>query len=134
MDTPSEIPVSSDSRQVAQWIWRNLVPKSGQCDTVQGELLRAVEKLPWEARNNGNINWDSGFELLIDFLERTLCNEPEIADDVKESIRDDLGVLRDNEFPYTEEDLYENLTEAVIVFCRVHPQLIPKPTDPLLHR
>jgi hypothetical protein len=58
-----------------------------------------VEKLSWEAHNNGNVNWDAGFVILLDFLERTLCDEPGIADDMRESLREDLGVLRDYESP-----------------------------------
>jgi hypothetical protein len=134
MDTLTEIPVAGDTGKVARWIWHNLVPKSGQCNTVQGELIRSVEKLSWEARNNGNINWDSGFEILLAFLENTLCEEPGIADDMKESIRKDLGMLRDYEYPCTEEDLYDRLTEAVVAYCRLHPRLIPKPANPSLHR
>jgi hypothetical protein len=134
MDTPTEIPVAGDTREVARWVWHNLVPKSGQCSTVQGELLRAVEKLSWEAQNNGNINWDSGFEILLDFLESTLCNEAGIADEIRESIREDVGILRDYEYPYTEEDLYDRLTGAVVAYCRLHPCLIPKPANPSLHR
>jgi hypothetical protein len=37
-------------------IWKTKVPPSGQADTIEGELLRAVEKLRWEAQGNGNIN------------------------------------------------------------------------------
>lgn len=134
MESSTEIPVSDETREVARWIWRNLVPKSGQCNTIQGELLRAVEKLSWEGQNNGNVNWDSGFVILLDFLESTLSDEPGIADDMKKSLREDLGVLRNYEFPYTEEDLYDRLTEAVVAYCRLHPRLIPKPANPLLHR
>ncbi|MFE4720577.1 hypothetical protein ACFRLW_29995, partial [Streptomyces sp. NPDC056728] len=53
-------------------IWRTYVPKRGQADTVQGELIRAVEKLRDEAVRNGNINWDDGFERLVLFLGRIL--------------------------------------------------------------
>jgi hypothetical protein len=41
----------------AQDIWKNFVPPSGQAATVQGELLRAIEKLRDEAMRNGNGNW-----------------------------------------------------------------------------
>nr|WP_176573403.1 hypothetical protein [Nonomuraea pusilla] len=34
-------------------IWKTYVPLRGQADTVQGELLRAVEKLRDEAQSNG---------------------------------------------------------------------------------
>ena len=125
MDTPTEIPLSPDSNEVARWIWRNLVPKSGQCSSIQGELLRAVEKLLWEAQNNGNINWGAHFEILIDFLEIILCNDPQISQDLKSSVRDDLAVLRDYESPCLEIELFDRLTEAVVTYCRLHPRLIP---------
>ena len=49
-------------------IWQQFVPKSEQAETVQGELLRAVEKLRDEAIRNGNGNWDNGFEILLNYL------------------------------------------------------------------
>jgi hypothetical protein len=134
MNIPTEIPVSGNARQVAGWIWRNLVPKSGQCGTVQGELIRTIEKLSWEARNNGNANWDSGFEILIAFLEHTICDEPQIAKKLKQSIGEDLCRLRDYQRPCTDEDIYVRLTAAAVEWCRIHPQLISKPVDPSLHR
>jgi hypothetical protein len=134
MDTPIEIPTAGNTHEVARWIWRNLVPKSGQCSTVQGELLRTVEKLSWEAHNNGNGNWDSGFDILLDFLERTLCSEPGIGDEMKGAIREDVGVLRNYEYPCFDESVYDRLTAAVVAYCRIHPRLIEKPPNPLLHR
>jgi len=52
----------------AKFIWKNYVPKSGQADTVQGELLRVIEKLRYEAQDNGNINWDDGFEMFCHYI------------------------------------------------------------------
>jgi hypothetical protein len=34
-----------------KYIWKNMVPKSGQADSLQGELLRQAEKLHHEACN-----------------------------------------------------------------------------------
>ncbi|CAH8770501.1 hypothetical protein [Paenibacillus dendritiformis] len=45
----------------AKYFWQTYVPKQGQAETVQGELIRAIEKLRGEAQRNGNINWDKGF-------------------------------------------------------------------------
>ena len=87
------IDVTGTDNEVAAWIWRNLVPKSGQADTVQGELLRAVEKLRWEAQTNGNINWDEGFEILIAFLEKNLLSHPGLDASKREVIHRDLERL-----------------------------------------
>lgn len=40
-------------------IWKELVPKRGQADSLQGELLRQDEKLGNEARENGNFNFQA---------------------------------------------------------------------------
>ncbi|HLW68279.1 MAG TPA: hypothetical protein VKS79_23380 [Gemmataceae bacterium] len=134
MNTEAQIPLSKDDHVTAQWIWTNLVPKSGQCGTVQGELLRVVEKLSWEANNNGNVNWDNGFEILIDYFEQTVCGDPQISPSMKASVREDLNQLRDFERPCTGEEPYNRLTSAVVAYCRLHPHLLPKPANSSLRR
>jgi len=42
-------------------IWQNFIPQIGQAECVQGELLREVEKLRYEACVNGNKNWNGQF-------------------------------------------------------------------------
>ena len=134
MVEPIKIPVHEETDAVARWVWKNLVPTSGQSAWVQGELLRCVEKLCWEARNNGNGNWDLGFERLATDLERTLCSEPDFSDAARQQIRNDVAIIRNYMYPYTDQDLYDRLTEQVVAFCRLHPLPIPKPHDPQLHR
>jgi hypothetical protein len=51
----------------ARSLWQTPVPASGHAATVQGELLRAVEKLRDEAQRNGNLNWGSGHEVFIEY-------------------------------------------------------------------
>jgi hypothetical protein len=148
MDIPSEINLTGSSNDVARWIWKTLVPNSGQAPFVQAEILRAIEKLRWEAQNNGNINWDDRFELLADYIEEKLASQQCFDASVKASIRDDLSRLRgftpvnDAEDatdlaahgPYVHDDLYDRLTEHLIVYCRSHPQLIPHVADPRQYR
>ncbi|HEU4678401.1 MAG TPA: hypothetical protein VFS35_02695 [Terrimicrobiaceae bacterium] len=141
------IDISGDDHAVASWIWRNLVPKNGQASTVQGELLRAVEKLRWEAQENGNINWDDGFLILIDFLEQTLAASGALAAPQGEAMKVDLDRLRnflpvdelededDSErLPYVDDDLYDRLTHCVVAFARANPTPVPRQPDPRLHR
>lgn len=128
------IDTSGDDLAVAGRIWQNLVPKNGQAETVQGELLRAVEKLRWEAQTNGNINWDQGFQILLDYLEAVLGAEPKFPQADRDGIRADLERLRDYESPYVEDDLYDRLTTAVVRYARVHPMPVPHTRNPDLHR
>ncbi len=141
------IDTSGDDHAVASWVWRNLVPKSGQAGTVQGELLRAVEKLRREAQQNGNINWDEGFLILVDFLEDILTAEPIFRESERQAIRADLHRLRSfvrvdeledesdaGNLPYVEDDLYDRLTHCVVAYVREHPSSAKREPNPMLLR
>lgn len=143
----TQIPGEGDDHTVAAWIWRHLVPRSGQCLSVQGELLRAVEKLRQEAQDNGNINWDEGFERLIDFLHLHLVKRGTLPGELALPVLADLARLRNflpvdqlendsqaAQLPCIDDDLYDRLTGAVVAFSRLHPALIPRMPDPELHR
>jgi hypothetical protein len=147
MTTTNEIDLQGSDDDIARWVWRNLVPKSGQALTVQGELLRAIEKLRWEAQENGNINWDHCFEMLVGFLYEHLVQKSALPKQAKESIDTDLSRLRDflpvdeledddqaGGLPYIEDDLYDRLTSQVVNFCRLNPKLIPRDVDPNQYR
>lgn len=53
-------------------LWKSSVPKSGQAKSLQGELLREIEKLRHEAQDNGNINWDEDYSYFCDFIVSSL--------------------------------------------------------------
>ena len=140
----SMINTSGTNDNVARWIWENLVPKSGQAESVQGELLRAIEKLRLEAQENGNINWDEGFDLFVEFLQTTLTLSS-IAADAKASILQDLARLQafqtpsdaitaESNLPYVDDDLYDRLTDHVVEFARKNPNLIPLKKDSKQYR
>jgi hypothetical protein len=146
--TPDEIPnLTGTDEDIARWIWHNLVPKSGQASSLQGELLRAVERLRWEAQGNGNINWDDRFEMFLDFLEDHLQTEPHFSPEIRASIASDLGRLRNflpvrelvdesdaAKPPYVDDDLYDRLASHVVRFCRLNARLIPHHHNPEQYR
>jgi hypothetical protein len=146
--TEHEIPnLAGTDDEIARWIWHNLVPKSGQASSLQGELLRAIEKLRWEAQGNGNINWDDRFEMLLDLLADHLLNESRFSLEVRTAVAGDLERLRsftpvleledDADFqnlPYVEDDLYDRLTSCVVHFFRLNPLLIPYQHNPAQYR
>ena len=60
--------------EVCKNLWKTKVGKTGQADTLQGELLREVEKLRGEAMDNGNRNWDDNFAFFCDNIKQTLAD------------------------------------------------------------
>jgi hypothetical protein len=135
------IPCQDDDDAMASWIWKNLVPRSGESTSVQGELLRAVAKLRREAVHNGNINWDERYESLVDFLYEHLIEQSALAEETKADALLDLGRLRhfitpdqlvedrslDALLPCVDEYVYERLTSAVVEFSRLNPVIIERP-------
>lgn len=118
----------------AKHLWKTLVPKSGQADTVQGKLIRAVERLRWESQNNGNSNWDEGFVRFCEFLERTLAVTPPFDERALREIRADITRLRDFEQPYLEDDLYDRLSDRIVELHRHLGRPIAREHDVLQYR
>lgn len=102
----------------AQTLWKTKVPPNGQADTVEGELLRAVEKLRWEAQGNGNINWDDGFEILVSFLRAHLLDATVYPDDVLTATRGILGKISATNWPVVEDEPYDELGDRVVEWYR----------------
>ena len=139
--TPVEVNLAGDSYDVALWIWEHLVPQVGSATTLQGEIIRAIELLSWEAQNNSNLNWDASFDALMAFLREAFLGQSLLARYLtitdKEQITADLARLSCfilpteldsrvyvEELPYIDDDLYDRLTDYLIQFCRQYPAII----------
>jgi hypothetical protein len=113
----SETPFLLDKKDydaLGQFMWRTLVPPSGQAATVQGELLRAIERLADEAQRNGNINFGTHCHThLIAYLRKYLTDPAIFDQPVIEQVKKDLKTISDADSPYTEEDLYDRLRERI---------------------
>jgi hypothetical protein len=117
----------------AKFIWKNFVPPSGQADTVQGELLRAVEKLRDESLRNGNANWDDGHETLVAYLRSKLSDTNVFSgDDVSHALHLLDQVSKPDE-PYLSDSAYDELGERVVEYFRYHGSQ-PHQHNPALRR
>lgn len=126
-------------------IWQTLVPQSGQAESLQGELLREMEKIRYEACVNGNKNWDTQYawacgnvyerlaasglfdaerlsllRVALDFLQAhgeyaKAFNEGDIG-------REDADASR---LAYTGEDVYDFIEDYIAEFYIANQDLIP---------
>ena len=66
---------------VCKEIWNRWVPQRGYAQVLQGELLRQIERLRYEAQHNENRSWNDDLLYYCDFLRSTLreadCLTPE---------------------------------------------------------
>jgi hypothetical protein len=118
----------------ASALWKTYVPSSGQADTVQGELVRAVEKLRDEAQRNGTLNWDVGHEILATFLRDTLLGSGVFDTAARAEIDGDVTRLLDHERPETSDEPFDRLTDRIVEWSRAHPEAVARPWNPRLHR
>lgn len=130
--TPTSPPGGAREVSEAEALWRDYVPKRGQADTVQGELIRAVEKLRDEAQRNGNQNWSKGHAILAEFLQDTLLGSdlfepPSIAD-----IKADVARILDYKHPETSDEPFDRLTGRIVEWSRAHPEPVARKRDPRL--
>ena len=111
-------------------IWDQFVPPSGQSDTVQGELLRAVERLGDEAMRNGNINWGEGYRIFLSYLRQHLL-DPAVFSPAQERSKSLLTRLRRGSDPLMENEAYDYLGDRVIDYYQ-HYGSMPHEHNPAL--
>ncbi|MCS1350912.1 hypothetical protein [Mechercharimyces sp. CAU 1602] len=118
----------------AKVIWKKYVPKSGQAESVEGELLRAIEKLRYEAQNNGNGNWDNGFERFCTYLWEVLDDRDVFSYEVLQQIKKDFHTLRNYKKPYVKDDLYDRMTDRMIEWSFANKGPVLRENDPNQYR
>lgn len=116
-----------------RYIWKNYVPAKGPSAVLQGELLRELEKLRYEAQDNGNINWDDDFVYFCDFIRDTLCSKVVLPDDEKAKIHLILNHIKEcgeyarkyseghisddnvdiSKLAYVDDNLYDIIADAI---------------------
>lgn len=75
-------------------LWGELVPSSGEANTLHGELLRCIGRLFYDYCNNGNCNAKSDrgktvssfYKEFIDFIEENVPNIKPIMSKIKQII------------------------------------------------
>lgn len=103
-------------------LWREYAPQSGQASTVQGELIRDLQRLRDEAQRNGNLNWDEEFSHMAEYLESTLCGDNSFDATAKAEIRADVARLKQAKRAETDDQVYARLSDRVVEWCHAHPK------------
>ena len=124
-------------------LWKKLVPKEGEAETIQGEIVRAIGRIKGDYYRNGFGNWHSYYYKLSQFLATHLIDESTFKPFTLSVLRADIRALnaygnsvmaegnfyesfRFSLFETTDvEKAFERLDAAIAVWCKRHPKLIP---------
>jgi len=116
--------------KTAKVVWQKLVPSSGQASSIQGELLRALEKLRDEAQRNGNVNFNNNcHRILVNFLKLYLLDKKVFTKEQINNNKIDLREISKKTMPYTDDDVYDRLTKSVIDWYINNPEQIVYPKN-----
>jgi hypothetical protein len=119
-------------------LFERLVPKSGQADTVQGELVRAIGRMSDEYFRNGFGNWDVGYERLAAFALRHLTDGtfgPQTTTGIATDIDRIQAYARHEDIGGFDLDAaFDRLLGATAEWCKRHPDIISRSLDPELKR
>jgi len=147
-------PYSQQYFDECKFIWKNYVPERGQCTCLQGELLREIELIRYEAQDNGNVNWDDDYSYFCDFIARSLSEQPMFSGEEKaeiDAIMQHLkgcgqyavafasGDISENDLDpdrlaYTADNLYDIINDKIGKLQREHPEPVPYEHIPEISR
>lgn len=121
-------------------LWKKLVPKEGEAETIQGEMVRAIGRIKGDYYKNGFGNWYSYYYDLSQFLAVHLADESTFNPFTVNILRADIRALHacglrcmhmdDLEQTFLdsindEEEIFLRLDAAIVVWCERHPEPIP---------
>ncbi|MDO5030855.1 MAG: ankyrin repeat domain-containing protein [Corynebacterium sp.] len=111
-DGHSDIVVPKDKSIDDQfrYLWNNLIPYGGAAKTVQGEVIRIVGRIGYEALEMGYINWDEEFVKMADYWLETVG-----------AAEDAIAVVKRKK---AYDDEIDELTEAAVKWVEEHPMPI----------
>ena len=127
-----------------QFVWQNYVPQRGRAKTLQGELLREIERIRCEAQDNGNVNWNNEYARYCDFISRSLTEQSMFSKNQKEIVIAIMAYIKDcgtyakkyndgeiddsdvepEKLAYTDDNLYDIICDFIGKLQKEHPEPI----------
>ncbi|MCY1055639.1 ankyrin repeat domain-containing protein [Nannocystis sp. SCPEA4] len=74
-------------------LWDLLVPSSGACRTVQGEVIRIAGRISDEIHRNGGANWDADYRAMLQALAVHASSHAALDDADQTALRAAIGQL-----------------------------------------
>jgi hypothetical protein len=98
--------------------WNLLVPKSGEAETLQGEVIRIVGKVGHEILDNGSINWNKDFSKMLQKLIQYFSKGIKLSEIDIETAANAKKQLSGGSF---NEEAIEKLEEMAIKWVLANP-------------
>lgn len=122
--SPIYVP-EGDEDKAFQTLWEYLVPACGKAQTAQGEIIRIAGRVQYEFLDNGCINWDEGFQKMLDAFLKYL----QLGNGFSEEDLEIAGVLvqllkENGKKGFIDERLTTVLCSCAMNWVRQNPEVI----------
>lgn len=104
------VPAVKSTNGQFRYLWNYLVPGGGPAATVQGEVIRIVGRIGYEALEMGYVNWDDDYAKMTNFWLETVG-----------AAEGAMAVVKQRKAGEADIDA---LTEAAVAWVAEHPQPI----------
>jgi len=111
-----EFPTRYAYPEIVKNIRENMIPVTGQPESLEGEMLRNLDILKDEAHRNGNVNFSDSHRAFAEFILDNLTTFTRTDKKDVEDITAAVKKLMDPEKPYLEDDIYDYLTDQICIF------------------
>ena len=102
-------------------LWDLLVPDSGQCQTLQGEVIRIAGRVGYEVYDIGGINWDRSFGALLDQYLRVVASGVSLPPDSLSRAEAAVASLKARSMNTGDVD---EITKLSVSWVRLNPVLV----------
>lgn len=118
-DGVSPIVASADTTSAQhQELWTRLVPSSGPCATVQGEVIRISGRIVGEWSRNGGVNWDRDYAAMARAFHAHIASHRPLPPDDLAACEALVSALPDS------SDSSERLLEWAVQWVQRNPEPI----------
>lgn len=141
--------VPSVRSQIDEWLdleyesfvrtqWDKLVPKEGEAESVQGELVRSILRLEGEYWRNGMMNMGEGYyDSMVEYIKETLGTDESISLVARKVLLEDAAVVlsanyenivrKSSIFEVTDiESAMFRIKMLIGFWCKTQPELIAR--------
>ena len=101
-----------------QEYWNALVPKRGEAETIQGEIIRIVGKVGHEILDNGGINWNKDFSRILQTLLKYFSNGNSLSEEDIDTVTNAKKQISGGTF---NEEAIEKLEEMAVKWVLANP-------------
>lgn len=102
-------------------LWDRLVLDSGQCQKLQGEVIRIGGRVGYEVYDNGGINWDRSFGALLDHCLCVVCSGLPMLPSSVARAEAAVASLKGRSMSHQAVD---DITELAVEWVRLNPVLV----------